>query len=96
VRKEGEIAMGNRIENRDSVNTTSPSEEVCAPAMPERDGNVLEPMLTIAFVLVGPTSDIYRLSKAFGEVLPEYPEVKVVYKKSSLGRLWIVDGKPDG
>jgi len=66
------------------------------PARKECIGNVLEPMLSIGFVLIGPTSDIYRVSQTFGETLAEYPEVKVVYKKSSLGRLWIVEGKPDG
>jgi hypothetical protein len=56
---------------------------------------MLEPMLSIGFVLIGPTSDIYAVSQAFGETLSDYPEVRVVYKKSSLGRLWIIDGKPD-
>lgn len=80
---------------RDSDNKTSPSEVVSTPAMPESDENVLEPKLSMGFIAVGPTSDIYRVSKAFAEALKQYPEVKVVYSRTSLGRLWIVDGKPD-
>ena len=62
----------------------------------ECERNVLEPILQMGFVAIGPTSDIYRVSKAFAEVLKEYPKVKVLYHRTSLGRLWIVDGKPDG
>ena len=88
--------MCKKVENTDTVKTTSPSGIVSSPAMPERDRNVLEPMLSMAFVAIAPTSDIYRVSKAFGEILREYPEVKVLYSKTSLGRLWVVEGKPDG
>ena len=76
------------IENLDGEGPT--------PARKECIENPLEPMLSIGFVLIGPTSNIYKVSQAFGEILPDYPEVRVVYKKSSLGRLWIADEKPRG
>lgn len=91
----GSISISKKDENRDTVETTSPSGVVSTPAMPECDGNVLEPRLWMSFVAVASTSDIYRVSKAFSEVLEEYPEVKVVFSRTSLSRLWIVDGKPD-
>ena len=88
--------MSKKVEEpRYSVNKPSTSEEVSTPAWPECDGNVLEPMLTMGFVAIGPTGDIYRVSKAFGEVLKEYPKVRVLYSRTSLGRLWIIDRKPD-
>ena len=92
----GGIYTKKSIQTRDIVETNSPSEDVSTPAMPENDVNVLEPWLNMGFTAFGPTSDIYRVSKAFAEVLKQYPEVKILYTRTSLGRLWIVDGKPDG
>ena len=86
-----------RKKPRDTVEPTSPTGvDVSTPAWPESDGNVLEPKLTMGFIAIGSTSDIFRLSKAFAEVLNEYPRVRVLYSRTSLGRLWVVDGKPDG
>jgi hypothetical protein len=81
---------------RDSANNHSPSERVCAPVKPERDGNVLESRHQTAFVLSGPTEDIFRVMRVFNEILIDHPEIVLVYQRSSLGRLWIVEGKPDG
>jgi hypothetical protein len=87
--------MSKKVVITDTENKTSPSCDVSTPAWPECDRNVLEPMLSMAFVAIAPTSNIYRVSKAFSKVLEEYPEVKVLYSRTSLGRLWIVEGKPD-
>lgn len=58
--------------------------------------NAIEPALNIAFVLRGSTSSIYGVSKELTALLKRYSDVSVIHSKSSVSKLWIVEGKPDG
>ena len=55
--------------------------------------NAIEPALSIAFVLRGSTSSIYGVGKQLSGILKDYPDVSVIHSKSSVNKLWIVEGE---